>query len=207
MTVPAVIGGAVCWRGGFCVDADGAPNAYHPDDIGLDYLANAGKPGDWYGIATNAYGIPVEQGAGDPAPGYYVSTTALRDPARAATDPRRYVDSTRVPYVSIAHDLLSRPAGVRVGDLAWVTYKDMEWGAIVADVGPHGKYGEGSIALADHLSIPSSPKRGGVDDGVTWIVFAGQTIGWPRSNDEILAAARSCFAAWGGEAGLARVPA
>ena len=26
------------------VDADGAPNAYHPDDIGLDALANAGYP-------------------------------------------------------------------------------------------------------------------------------------------------------------------
>jgi hypothetical protein len=26
------------------VDADGAPNAYHPNDKGLDYLANAGYP-------------------------------------------------------------------------------------------------------------------------------------------------------------------
>ena len=26
------------------VDADGAPNAYHPDDLGLDFLANAGYP-------------------------------------------------------------------------------------------------------------------------------------------------------------------
>jgi len=26
------------------IDADGAPNAYHPDNIGLDDLKNAGYP-------------------------------------------------------------------------------------------------------------------------------------------------------------------
>lgn len=39
----------------------------------------------------------------------------------------------------------------------------------MADIGPHP--GEGSIAMADALGIPSSPKHGGVDSGVTYVAF------------------------------------
>ena len=38
------------------IDADGAPNAYHPDNTGLDDLANAGTPGRWEGLAKDAEG-------------------------------------------------------------------------------------------------------------------------------------------------------
>src|SRR5271166_5427692 len=75
------------------IDADGSPHAYAPEGSGLvtlHYLANAGSPGDWYGIATNSHGIPYIQGHADPAPGYYVSTTALEDPNYTASDPNRY---------------------------------------------------------------------------------------------------------------------
>ena len=35
------------------IDADGALRAYHPDDVpGLDRLAHAGAPGNWWGIVT-----------------------------------------------------------------------------------------------------------------------------------------------------------
>jgi hypothetical protein len=43
----------------------GAPNAYHPEDKGLDFLANAGKTGNWWGIVTEdgtPSGKPVVQG-------------------------------------------------------------------------------------------------------------------------------------------------
>jgi len=36
------------------VDADGAYHAFHPDDkSGLDFLANAGHPGNWMGLVTD----------------------------------------------------------------------------------------------------------------------------------------------------------
>jgi hypothetical protein len=38
------------------IDCDGHPQAYHPDGSppGVDYLANAGSPGNWWGIATDS---------------------------------------------------------------------------------------------------------------------------------------------------------
>ena len=59
----------------------------------------------------------------------------------------------------------------------------------MADIGPRGKYGEGSIALARGLGIDSSPKHGGCSKGVTFYVFAGSSKGWPRSNDDVHAQA------------------
>lgn len=206
---PQIIRGACCYRGGFVIDADGAPDAYKWDDTGRDYLENAHSGTNFFGVVTNGFGVPVRQGASDPCPGYYVSTTSLQNPYKAATDPNRYVDARSVPYISVARDLLFRPASIRVGDLAWVVYKDMEWGAVVADVGPHGKYGEGSPALADRLGIPSScrwrTERSGVEDGVTWLVFPGSSISWPATNDAILAASQALFNAWGGQAKLGDV--
>jgi hypothetical protein len=64
-------------------DADGAPNAYHPDDIGLDYLANAGYPKHsyWKGILVldpENPEVPYRQKSGDFA-GYFIAKTALED--------------------------------------------------------------------------------------------------------------------------------
>lgn len=202
---PTIVGGAVCYRNGFKVDADGCPRAYNLQDTGLDYLENARDGSAWVGVVLNASGVPVQQGPADPYPGYFVSCTSLVDPTKSATDPSRYADSEKVPYISIASDLKSR-CNVRPGDLAWVLYNGLEWGAVIADVGPHGKYGEGSIALANQLSIPSSCRwrqhKSGVYAGVTWIVFPGSALApaWPQSNDTIVAAAQARFVAWGGEA-------
>src|SRR4051812_22059936 len=43
----------VYWSSGMQIDADGCPRAYHPKNIGLDWLANAGEPGNWYGLVTD----------------------------------------------------------------------------------------------------------------------------------------------------------
>ncbi len=200
MTTILEIGGALTWKDGFSVDADGAPNAYAPAGSGLlamDYLSNAGRPGNWWALAVDQSGEPIVQGDDDPCPGYYVSTTALVDGSRPHSDPRRYVDATRVPYVSIARDLHAR--GIVVGDVAMVLYQDRRCGAIVADVGPTGQYGEGSIALAEALGIPSSPKTGGCADGVTWIVFLrSRTVPpWPRPVDDFQGQAEALFAQLG----------
>ncbi|GAB4023719.1 hypothetical protein GCM10028808_74810 [Spirosoma migulaei] len=39
---------------GLAVDADGSPRAYNKDNSkALDYLANAGKVGNWWALATD----------------------------------------------------------------------------------------------------------------------------------------------------------
>jgi hypothetical protein len=51
------------------IDADGAPNAYSPEDTGRDELANAGAPPHWNGIITDRVGSPLIQLKRDPFPG------------------------------------------------------------------------------------------------------------------------------------------
>jgi hypothetical protein len=167
------------------IDADGAPNAYHPAGEGLDVLANAGKPGNWWGVVTDdgtPKGNPVVQGAGDPFPGFYVSATSLEDPGFARTDPRRYVASTKVPYVVLPPQLLKH---ARLGDLAMVERGGKRVFALVADTGPRDKLGEGSIALADALGVPSSPRKGGAASGVRYVVFARSGNRRPRPAEEL----------------------
>lgn len=175
--------GALVYSSGLMIDADGAPNAYGPDGKGLDHLANAGKPGNWWGVVTRD-GQPVVQGESDPYPGYYVSTTSLEDKQYAATDPRRYVDSGTVPYVVLPPALLKE---AKLGDFAAVINESNGRVAYaqVADVGPKDKLGEGSIALAAALGIKSDPKRGGVGSGIRYVVFPKSGNGKPRSLDEI----------------------
>ena len=185
------------------IDADGSPHAYKPGGGALDFLANAGKPGNWYGIVCNSAGEPVVQGANDPAPGYYISPSALSDKTKKLTDPRRYVDSEVVPYIAIPPEMKTEH-GVRLGDLCVVGYRETWSPALVADIGPRGKHGEGSIALAKALEIPPSPRNGGVDRGVVYVIFPGTAKGWPRPGFE--AEASTALLAWGGPLKILSVP-
>jgi hypothetical protein len=191
---------AFYFASGMTIDADGAPKAYHPDGSppGLDHLANAGHSGDWWGIVAEG-GSPVVQRAGDPAPGFYVSTTSLMDSTKAVRDPRRYVNSSKVPFVALPKQAL-RAGGARLGDLAavWNRLTDERAFAIVADVGPAGKIGEGSIALARALGIPHSPKTGGQSGEVGYVVFARSGNGAPRSPKAIKTLGAERFDEWGG---------
>lgn len=161
-------GSRILFSSGMTINGDGSPHCYHPvKGKGLDYTENAGGNGYWWGIATDSRGKPYIQRASDPAPGYYVSTTAMVYPGFEERDPRRYVDSETVPFIVI-------PGGVqwaKLGMRARVTYKGKTAEAIVADIGPRTKIGEGSIALADLLGIKSNPKTGGVSSGVDYAIF------------------------------------
>jgi hypothetical protein len=184
------------FEAGFAVDADGSPRAYHPDDTGTDRLAHAGEPGNWWALATDdgtPAGAPIVQGPGDPAPGYFVSTTSLVDPAYARTDPRRYVDGESVPYVALPERFIEE-LGCTPGDLAFVERTGLDGtqhraAAIFADVaGPRAPLGEGSIALAGRLGIETSPRTGGTyRPTVRYVLFCGSaaTPGWPRSIESI----------------------
>ena len=193
----------VAFKGGLSVDADGSPRAYHPRNTGLDALGNAGRPGNWWGLATNGRGQPYVQGPNDPAPGYYVSTTALADGRFPASDPRRYVNSETVPFIAIPPQLKNQ--GLALGDL--VAVRNERTGktvfAVVADIGPKDHLGEGSIKLAQELGIDANARRGGAGSGVSYVAFPGTKQSMPLTHESIQAAGQRAYDAWGGDAQLA----
>ena len=197
-TVYKIIGGKTVYElkgkqaymviAGMMIDADGSPHAYHKDNTqALDYLANAGKPGNWWALATDngkSTGNPLVQTATDPAPGYYISMTSLVDKTKNYSDPRRYVDSETIPYIAMppAFSTAFKP-----GDIALVVNKknNKRCYAIFADVGPRDKIGEGSIALAKQLGIDADPKKGGAANNVVYIFFKKSGTGIPVGSEEI----------------------
>jgi hypothetical protein len=188
---------AFFYEAGMTIDADGAPNAYHPDNSGLDDLANAGSPGRWEGLAKNPDGEPYIQGPNDPFPGYYVSATALSDRSKAVNDPTRYVDASRIPFV-VLPGILARQLGARVGDFAIVFNKrngKISY-AIYGDVGPFDRIGEGSVALAENLGIRSDARNGGARRGIVYLVFPGSGNGSPRTNEEITTEGQKLVLDW-----------
>lgn len=180
------------FEGKMAINADGCPRAYGPPGTKpLDYLANAGSPGKWWGIVTDANGEPIVQGKGDPYPGMYISTTSLVDKGYPRTNPRRYCDSESINFLVIPRNA---PAdhGIKLGDVGLAYNKATGlWAAgVVADIGPKGKWGEGSIALGKAIGVKNvSPKNGGVSGGIVWVFFKNSSKGWPRvpaeMNDQV----------------------
>jgi hypothetical protein len=123
-------------------------------------------------------GRPIVQGKSDPAPGYYVSMTAPYDSANPnPRDPHSYVDALKIPYV-VPHPKALKYA--RLGDVATVV--NLQNGrisaALVADLSaPDLPVGEGSIALAKALGLDSSPRQGGTDKGIAYLIYSGSGNG------------------------------
>jgi hypothetical protein len=194
---------AFFYKSGLAIDADGAFRAYHPNDrFGLDSLSHAGHRGHWWALVTEhekTSGRPVVQLESDPAPGFYVSTTALYDPDNPnPRDPHRYVDAGTIPYVVLHPKALNY---ARLGDFATVVnlQNGRISGAIVADESaPNLPVGEGSIALAQALSIDANPRTGGKDGGVAYVIYPDSGNRRPRELEEIVVSAKQLFDAWGG---------
>ena len=168
---------------GMTIDADGSPRAYGPNDTGLDLTIEAGHPGNWWGVLTGKQNLvqedgtiktvtnPVIQGANDPCPGMYVSTTSLQNRLRnddgswvyPPTDPRRYVNSEEVPFVVCPGVVAKLAKGVVLGCKVLVV--DIRNGencqAVCADIGPSTHLGEASMKLAAIMGVKNSPRTGG----------------------------------------------
>jgi hypothetical protein len=193
---------AFVFQSGLAIDADGAYRAYHPNNrLGLDSINHAGRPGNWWALATDTgkpSGRPVIQGKDDPAPGYYVSMTALYDSSIAdERNPRRFVDAANVPYVVLPPEGLKH---AKLGDFATVVNLEngRVAGSIVADESaPELPMGEGSIALAKMLDIDSNPRTGGTEAGVAYVIYPHSGNNEPRSLDEIAKASQANFKKWG----------
>jgi len=148
------------------VDVDGAPNAYGPPDKPtLDTLRNAqlkNDPTQIVGFVLDENKQPVVQGARDPYPGYYISTTAFCDHCDGDNerDPARYIDATKVNYVVLGS--FGHRRGVRLGDLAAVhcSRTNRTVFAVVGDDGNQSG-GEGSLHLLQALGYPFVDGRDG----------------------------------------------
>jgi hypothetical protein len=182
------------------VDADGAPNAYHPNNTGLDALANAGYPNhSWWKdvlVADPHYPARAYVQPSGPFQGYFVSMTALRAQGGDKFSPTTYVDATRFSYVVIPSGFERLPNVAKAGDVGFATNlaNDMTTAFIVGDAGGgnDAKLGEGSIALFAALGGQNpNPRNGlGVPEGIIqYILFPGSrppaNDRWPRTAEDI----------------------
>ncbi len=139
------------------VDVDGAPMSYGPNDsLALDFELNAHVGAKQTGAIVGYLvenGKPVIQGPDDPAPGFYISTTAYYDVNNPnPKDPRRYVNAAEINYTVLS--AAAKAHGVKPGDLCVVhsIRKNTTVFAIVGDAG-HSSGAEGSLALLQRLGF------------------------------------------------------
>lgn len=191
------------------IDADGAPNAYHPQDRGIDALANAGYPnGGWRSVIVpdpSNPSRPYVQPSGEFA-GYFLSMTTLQDKAKATTDRARYVDSRLAPYV-VFPGAFYRLAGTgRPGVIGMA--RNLATGQtspmVFADVGAaNHQLGEVSIKLAENLGGANvDPRDGsGMPRGpFAYVIFPGSEASpaWPLTPAQLQARADAELATIGG---------
>lgn len=192
------------------VDADGAPNAYHPDDVGkkcgkephvgLECPAHAGYPNTtWWNkvlvpdphTPTKAY---VQKGG--QYDGFFVCMTSLRQSGGDKYSPATYVDAREIPYVVIPTGFDDLPFCAKQGDVGFACHKEngKSTAFIVADYGggKDAKLGEASIALFEALGGKDvNPQNGaGVAKGTyQYVIFRNSSPEpshrWPRTNRSI----------------------
>lgn len=201
---------AFYWTNKLECDADGAPNAYNPSDTGIDYLANAGSPGNWWGISTDSSGKPYVQGsypAGSyaPYPGYYVSTTSWENSAYSYYDVRRFADAVQLNFFVLPGSSSIKTTGVAMGDVAFVYSAKTGKSAYAAygDIGPSSQIGEGSVGL--HVALGNNPYSSsgrvvnGISSGVSVLVFPGSNpTSAMLSQSQIDSIGEKQFNSWGG---------
>jgi hypothetical protein len=180
------------------LDADGSPRAYHPQDHGLDYNANAGYPNKGWRSVLVLDPVdpdkPYIQTRG-PTAGYFLSKTSLMDPDPAvpATNPAKYVDAETFPYIVFPGGFYAIHGTGNWGDIVMVRslVGGQESVAVVADGGPtKAPLGEISLKLATALGGHNpSPRTGaGAPQGpIQYVIFPGSRPNppWPRTIHDI----------------------
>lgn len=97
------------------------------------------------------------------------------DPAGA------WCNSNQINFIVMPGGMSDRHGGMLgMGTLATVCYKGSHAHCVVADIGPHAKYGEGSIALHRALGFERVKNNLivdiGIDRGVLTLIYIGQAI-------------------------------
>ena len=233
---------AVAFASQMAVNTDGASDSYHPENIGITHICNGVSVGPsftwkancladfnqakaegfrgptkirFFAMVTDDDGVPVVQQKGVPKPGYFVSTTTFTQPGVSKNTQQAYLDSNEIPFVVIPSQWQrNKFQGVQLGDFAVVVRKttgDMSF-AVVGDLGPRTKLGEGSVALHQALGNDPFVKRpdgnirawiGISPHDVVYVIFPGS-----RKSGKLMTRAlidqegRTHLARFGGEARL-----
>lgn len=119
------------------------------------------------------------------------SSTCKNDPdyqsETAAVDSKgKPLNASVLPYVVIpqsSNGFNYKTAGLKMGSVVAVIYKEKIAYGILGDVGPAGVIGEASYAMAQALGLNPSPTSGGAETGVTYIAFTGTSAVVTKNED------------------------
>jgi hypothetical protein len=115
------------------------------------------------------------------------STDEFYQPETSAEDSLgRPLDATKLPYVVIplpSNRFDYEARGLRLGQVVGVVFNGKIAFGVFGDEGPDDIIGESSVAMAKALGIDANPATGGVDSGVTYIVFTGADAVVPKLED------------------------
>ena len=165
------IGEEVTWDGsemkftaGMACCSDGSPTSYGPNNKGDDYTANAGHPGNWWGVVTDSKGNPIIQSGRKPEQphkGYYVSCTAYFREDYPNFDVRKWLDARNILYVVVPSDIRSKVGPVVLGCRATVERDGKIIECVTGELGPKGELGEASQAVCRAFELRDNPRNGG----------------------------------------------
>lgn len=197
------------------VTAQGAPDAYHPDDTGSGSLRDSGWPdGAWRERLVpdpHRPQQPLRQSEGACA-GCFVSTTALADPRFPRSNPQAYLDAGRVPYLAMPAAWLAQPGAGGVGDFVVVhecATARSSFG-LIGDAGGGRALGEMSERMASDLSgmrAHARSGRGAPQGPLLCVVFPGsrREPAWPLRNSTLRARCEQLLRPLGGTSRLAKM--
>lgn len=192
------------------IDADGAPNAYHPEDIGLDYLANAGYPDKkWWKsvlVADKKNTNTAYQQESGKYKGFFISKTSLQDSSKDIYDVDRYVNASTYPYLVFPRKFYKKKGTGLLGDIGYAL--NLTSGEtspfVIADIGPtNASLGEISINLAERLGGDNvNPRNGaGAPKGdILYVIFpySSNQYEWPIKASNLERATKSKILSQGG---------
>jgi hypothetical protein len=101
---------------------------------------------------------------------------AYQNQTSATTSTGGWLDASTLPYVVIplpSSRFDYTKSNIQLGQLVAVIYNGKVAYGVFGDEGPSDIIGESSYAMAQSLGIDPNPATGGVDSGVTYIVFTG----------------------------------
>jgi hypothetical protein len=183
-------GNCIEYTGEMTSCADGSPRCYGPSGCSpapLDYLGNAGYPGNWWGVVTDSYGNPIVQKKGNPPkhpyPSLYVSCTAYGFPEYPEEDCRHWVDAEKVHFSVIPSSVRMAVPPKFLGCRALIIDKknSRELECVCAEIGPSTHMGEASMLVCKYFGLNPDPKAGGSNDKKRWLYrfFPGDPAdGW-----------------------------
>lgn len=119
----------------------------------------------------------------------------------------RSLDASRIAYITLPLPMSRLESfGISLGDFAAVYNQanDKLAFAIFGDLSPPKIAGEGSIALANELGIPSGPRSPGAKDGIVYIVFPHSRTKEFITPELIRSEGEKLFMRWGGRVELQR---